>query len=188
MVASIFSGVAALAALLTVYYARSTVTEARKARQEARQAHGEEMDREGQLLTATVTAHDREMAERERALERELWLQRLTQLGKVQDIVKETADIARYEVTNRPERIEGGIGTWTRVTGGLLRLEAAIVVLERLGGPELPEMRQTARDGRRMGNPPGPVVGAMMDALARLLHLSEQDASFQPPSRGEKQN
>jgi hypothetical protein len=98
----------------------------------------------------------------------------------VQDLFKETADIARYEVANPPPKIEGGIGTWTRLTGALLRVEAALVILERLEGPSLPEIRQMTSDGRRMNTPPGRIVGEMMSALDRLLHLSEEDASFKP--------
>jgi hypothetical protein len=43
MVAIIFSGIAAVATLVTVYYARATVSEARRARQEASVAHLEEI-------------------------------------------------------------------------------------------------------------------------------------------------
>jgi hypothetical protein len=59
-----------VAALVTVYYARATVSEARKSRREATAAHGEEMGREEQLLEATRTAHEQEMAERRHTLER----------------------------------------------------------------------------------------------------------------------
>ena len=37
------------------------------------------------------------MAERQRALARELWLQRLMQLGKLQDLLWEAADIGRSD-------------------------------------------------------------------------------------------
>lgn len=181
MPADIFSGIAALAALVTVFYARETVRESRRSRQEASAAHGEEMSREEQLLEATRTAHEQEMAERKRALERDLWVQRLTQLGKVQDLVKETADIARDEIADPPPKIDGGIGTWTRLTGALLRVEAALVILERLGGPTLPEMKRKVKEGRRMNTHPSQIVGDMMDILGRLLDLSVEDESFKEP-------
>jgi hypothetical protein len=62
------------------------------------------MTREVQVLEATRTAHEQEMAERERALARQLWLQRLTQLGKLQDLLWErpTLDIPRSP-THRSE-------------------------------------------------------------------------------------
>lgn len=175
------SAVAALAALITVYYARATVLVARKARNEASAAHGEEMDREAQLLEITRAAHEQEMAERARALDRELWLQRLTQLGKLQDLLWEAADIARTEISNPPPRIAGQPGSWTRLTGVLLRVEGAVVILELLDGPPLSEIKQMAGNCRQIGVHPGQVVSETMGALERTLHLSENDAKFTAP-------
>lgn len=124
------------------------------------------------------------MADRERALERELWLQRLTQLGKVQDLLWEAADIGRSEIGSPPERIEGQPGTWTRLTGVLLRIEAALVSLELLGGPALPEVRQMAANCRKPRIHPGQVVSETMSALDRTVHLSENDVGFRSPSSG----
>lgn len=174
----IASGVAALAALFTIYYARATVLVARKARQEASAAHGEEMAREAQLLEVTRTAHAQEMAERNRALERELWLQRLAQLGKLQDLLWEAADIGRLEISSPPERIEGQPGSWTRLTGVLLRIEGALVNLELLGGPSLSEIKQMAGNCRQVGVHPGLVVSETMSALQRTVYLSENDPRF----------
>jgi hypothetical protein len=136
------------------------------------------MAREEQLLEATRVAHEQEMSERRRALERELWLQRLTQLGKLQDLLWEAADIGRSEIANPPPRIEGQPGTWTRLTGVLLRIEAALVSLESLGGPALPEIRQMAANCRQPRVHPGQVVSETMSALDRTVHFSENDASF----------
>lgn len=182
VVGDVSSGVAALAALLAVYYARATVSVARKARHEASAAHVEEMAREAQLLEATRAAHEQEMIERQRALDRELWLQRLAQLGKLQDLLWEAADIGRSEIANPPERIAGQPGTWTRLTGVLLRIEAALVSLELLGGPALPKIKQMAANCRQPRIPPGKVVSETMSALERTVHLSESDADFRPPA------
>jgi hypothetical protein len=54
-----------------------------------------------QLLEATITAHEQEMAERADALARELWLQRLTQLGKVQELLGEAVEAAHSEIRKR---------------------------------------------------------------------------------------
>lgn len=181
VIGDIASGIAALAALVTVYYARATVLQAHQARREATAAHSEEMAREAQLLEATKDAHEQEMAARKHALDRELWLQRLTQLGKLQNLLWEAADIARSEISNRPERIAGQPGAWTRLTGVFVRVEAAVVSLEVLEGPSLPKIRQMAVDCRQIGRHPGQVVSETLSALESTLHLVENDPKFRAP-------
>lgn len=181
MVADIISGIAALATLVAVYYARETVRESRKARQEASAAHGEEMTREAQLLEATRTAHEQEMTERRRAQERELRLERLRQLGRVQELLAVTSDIARHEIEHPPEKVAQQFGTWTRTTSGLARIEAALVILEQLGGPALPDVRQLTSALRMMNTPPQRIVGDMMGALAQSIALAENDESLREP-------
>lgn len=176
------SGIAAVAALLTVYYARATVAEARRSRREASAAHGEEMSREGQLLDATQAAHQQEMSERQRALASELWLQRLTQLGRVNELLGETADIARIEIANPPAKVAGGLGSWTRVTGALVRVEAALIILEQLGGPSLGDIKQMTIDLRRMNTRQELVVTETMGALDRIKYLAQEHASFKSPA------
>ncbi len=182
---SISAGIAAVAALVTVYYARATVIEARKARGEASGAHAEELAREGELIDAIRLAHVEEVADRQLALERELWLQRLTEVGKLQDLLWQASDIARHEVDNPPPRIAGQTGTWTRLTGVLLRVEAALANLQQLGGPALPEIKQMASNGKQIGIHPGEVVSKTMSALEQTIFVANNDESLQPPGRGE---
>jgi len=127
------------------------------------------------------------MAGREHALARDLWLQRLTQLGRVEELLGETADIARFEIASPPEKVASQFGTWTRITGALARVEAALVILELLEGPSLPEIKQMTVDRRRMNTPPQQVVGDTMSALEALRHLSETDPSFKPPDGSPRQ-
>lgn len=181
IIGGLASGIAAVAALAALYYAHATVSEARKSRREASQAHAEAMAHEIQLLEATKTAQEREIAERQKVLAREMWLERLRQLGKVQDLLWEAADIGRREIDNPPPQIAGQPGTWTRLTGVLLRVEAALVSLEQLGGPALPDMRQTVMNCRQIGTPPGRVVSEAMSALQVALHLSETETSLLSP-------
>jgi hypothetical protein len=180
--AEISSGIAALAALVTIYYASKTVAEGRKARAEASAAHGEQMAQEERLLAAHAEAQKQEMVERERTFQRELWLQRLAQLGRLQDLLWEAGDVARMEISAAPPRIEGQPGSWTRLTGVLLRVEAALVSLELLDGPELSKIRQMAGNCRNIGVHPGQVVSETMSALSETLRLSENDPRFRPPA------
>src|SRR2546429_9937787 len=90
-IGSVGSAIAAVAALVTVWFARRTVTEARESRKESSAAHVEAMRQQAELLAATRTAHEREMAERARALASELVLQRLRQLDVVADLLRQTA-------------------------------------------------------------------------------------------------
>lgn len=181
IIGGLASGIAAVAALAALYYAHATVSEARKSRREASQAHAEAMAHEMQLLEATKTAQEQEMAERQTVLAKEMWLERLRQLGKLQDLLWEAADIGRREIDNPPPQIAGQLGTWTRLTGVLLRVEAALVSLEQLGGPVLPDMRQMVMNCRQIGTPPGRVVSEAMSALQVTLHLSETETSLLSP-------
>jgi hypothetical protein len=178
-IGDIASLLAALAALITVYYAHATVIEARKARQEATSDHLEEMRQAGQLLEAIQSAHRKEMEERGHALARELWLQRLTQLGRVQELAGEAADIARLEIAKPPP--SSGIGTWTRMPGALRRLKAALEILELLGGPALDDIKQTTINLETLNTPPQSVVPPMMNALEQLMSVAANHQSFQQP-------
>lgn len=180
-VGGVASVVAAGAALVTILYARATVSEARTARREARQAHVEETQQQAQLLEATRVAHEREMAERERALASDLILQRLAQLGRVTDLLGELADIARTEQTNPPPLIEGTPFKLTRTTGVLVRLEAAVVVFQGLGGPPLAKVEQLSKEGRRANTPPMRIVGEAMAALDEITFIAKDDASLTMP-------
>ena len=55
----------------------------RRNRADEAAAHREAMTGESQLLQAMSAAREQEMEERQHAVERELWLQRLIQLGRV---------------------------------------------------------------------------------------------------------
>lgn len=180
-VGGVASVVAAGAALVTIIYARATVVQARMARHEARQAQVEEAQQQAQLLEATRVAHDQEMAERDRALASELTLQRLAQLGRITDLLGESADIARSEQTDPPPLIEGTPFKLTRTTGVLVRLQAAIAVLEGLGGPPLAKAEQLAREGRRANTPPMRIVGDAMAALDEITFIVKDDGRFRVP-------
>ena len=181
VVGGIASVVAAGAALLTILYARATVVEARAARQEAKEAHAEETQQQAQLLDATRVAHEQEMTERERAFASDLILQRLAQLGRITDLLGELADIARTEQTNPPPLIEGTPFKLTRTTGALVRLEAAVVIFQGLGGPPLAKVEQLSKEGRRANTPPMHIVGEAMAALDEITFIAKDDASLAMP-------
>jgi hypothetical protein len=180
--------IAVLAALLAVWYARATVFVARDARKDASAAHAEQMGRQADLLgttrsvlEATRSAHEQEMMSRAAQQGRDLWLQRLSRLGRLQDLLGEAADVGRAEIEVPPPRIPGQPGTWTRVTGALLRVEAEVAILELLGC-ELPsDIRKTATECRRVGVEPGEVVSRTMSALQLVLHAAENDPAFRAP-------
>lgn len=182
-IGSVASVVAAGAALVTVWFARRTVVETREGRSEARDAHAAEAAHQERLLDATTQAHEREMHDRERAAAAELALQRLVQIGRVIELLGETADIARLEIATPPQPILGQIGTWTRVTGALARVEAAVAILERLGGPALPEVTEMTLVCRRVETPRERVVAEAMAMLARAQHVAATDKRFDLPSR-----
>jgi hypothetical protein len=102
----------------------------------------------------------------------------LLQLAKIMELVGETADIARAEIAQPPPRIGVGPGTWTRTTGFLTRLEAAIVIYERLGGPALPPAtRQFSIDAQKLPTNQRRIVSEAEAVLAMLTTFAE-NASF----------
>jgi hypothetical protein len=177
-VGGVASVIAACAALVTVVYARATVAQARAARQESKDAHTEETRQQTQLLAAIREAHQQEMAERERALESALVLQRLTQLGRITELLGEVADLGRAEINN-PHPAPWT--QWSQIPGGLACLEAAIVIYERLGGPPLSEARQMSIDCRMQNTPPERVVGEAMSVLTRITFLAKDNNGLAPP-------
>jgi hypothetical protein len=188
-VSAVFAGVAAAAALATVLFARDTVSEAKAARREAQQAHAEATREQARLLDATTAAHDEEMRERERAFRSELVLQRLAQLGRLEELLGEVADIARFEIANPPPSIGvGRPGSWTRITGAFARVEAAATLCERLEpGPGLVDALTAAKimshHLRTPNIPPSQIVGDAMSMLDRVVHASQTDGSLMLPSR-----
>jgi hypothetical protein len=99
----------------------------------------------------------------------------LLQLHKIMELVGETGDIARVEIAQPPAAIGVGVpGTWTRITGFLDRVEAAIVIYERLGGPELPAAaRQFARSARQLPTKPAQIVGESASVLHTITNFAE---------------
>jgi hypothetical protein len=181
------SVVAAGAALVTVLYARSTVVVARAGRRDAHDAHGEEMREHARLFEATKVANEQEIEARERALRAELVLERLSQLGRVEEMLGEIGDIARFEIAQPPPLIGAGPGRWSRVTGALTRLEAAIGICERLGidgtvAAVLSEAKLMSNQRRGVGTPPTLVVSEAMMLLSRLGSAIESDESLLIPS------
>jgi predicted RNase H-like HicB family nuclease len=182
-VGSVAAVVAAGAALVTIWFARDTVTEARAERREASEAHIEEMRQQAQLLEATREAHEREMAERAKALRSELVMQRLAQLDRIADLLRETAHIAGDEEVHPPIRPDlGSPFTLSRLPGMLARVEAAVIILVALGGPPLDAAMQLATEDRMLGTPPRKVISDAMTALQALNSLVKHHAALILPT------
>lgn len=182
-VGGVASVIAAGAALVTVVYARATVIQARAGRREAKDAHSEETRQQAQLLEATRMANEQEMAEREKALASEMFLQRLVHLGRITDLLGEVADVARTEEIHPPPTTAGTAITLTRTTGMLARMEAAITIFESLGGPPLATAKKLSKEGRVAKTPPMRILGDAMSALDEIAFLvRENDSLTQPHS------
>lgn len=186
--------VAAVAALVTILYARATVREARHARRENRDAHLEEIAEMRQATNAAVAEqqaateasaaqHRAQMAERDRALEAELAVQRLTQLDRISELLLLLADVARDETRDPPAKLGPGI-TGTRLPGILRRLRNAITVLEALGGPELLAAGPLARRGYGAGSHAISYLGDALDALEEIDALTRAGAPLAVPLAG----
>jgi hypothetical protein len=180
-VSGIAAVIAASAALVTVWFAGRTVFEARRARKESSSAHSEEMRQQAALLATTTAAHEREMAERARALASELVVQRLAQLDKIAELLRETVDVGYREAQYPPLKPETGPFTMTRLPGLLLRLEAAVAVAGRLGCPALDGVMKVAIDHRAAPMQPLGVASDAMSALRSLSDLTQNHPALTLP-------
>jgi hypothetical protein len=181
MVANIAAVLAAIAAFVTVYYARATVRETGASRREQSIAHEEEMGREAQLLEATRTAHKQEMAERQHALNSEIWLRRLTQVARLQDLLGRTIEAARERIAvqTRPYVEPDSLD---RLPIVLIQTEGALAVLTQLGGPEPPEaLRRLLKQGRQGGTSLHDIARDAVVALSSVTDLLDTDDSFKSP-------
>ncbi len=98
----------------------------------------------------------------------------LMMLAEIIKLVSRAGDFARLDIANPPPAAANGIGTWTRVTGALIELEAMIAVYRQLGGPELPSnVASFARDLRRMDTKPAHVVGESVSVLGQIQNFAE---------------
>lgn len=143
--------IAALAALVTIFFARSTVQEARLARRDNHQAHEEEM------------------AERAIALAAELRLQRIKQIEVVAEVLVDLIETARSEYIDPPPRTNPPMPFRATLIPTLLsRLGTALAILHSLEGPELPKAQQLAKQGFSVGTPPMNIVNDGAEALREV--------------------
>jgi hypothetical protein len=181
-VGSIAAVIAAGAALVTVWFARRTVMEARAGRQEAHEAHADEMRQQAELLATTTSAHEREMAERERVFASELVLQRHAQLGRITDLLRRLADIARDEMVENPPLLEGTPFRLTRLTGVMAQLRAALAIFDALSGPALNQTEKLIH-GYHAGTRASEVLGvAMNEAFSEVNSVAENHPSLRVPN------
>lgn len=138
-VSAIATVVAAVAALVTIYFARKTVLESTEARRDSHNAHVEEMAETTAATKAAAAQHRAEMDERKRTFEADIVLRRLAQLEQVSELLLHLVEVARTEYFQPPEplRLEGGqVVTTTRVPAIQARLRTAVAILKKLGGPD----------------------------------------------------
>jgi hypothetical protein len=194
-VGSVSSAIAALAALATVALAAWTLAVERKARAADALAHREQMDAEQEHLDATrrghvataeayrdllasaEASHREQMAERERAAHADLMQRRLAQMQTVADLLGAISDTARHEWAHgvpvvgpevQPLRL-------SRMPTLLIRLKAALGLLDAIGGPRLPKAEELGDHPHRANDPLGPVLGLAGSALSELEFVMRPD-------------
>jgi hypothetical protein len=98
----------------------------------------------------------------------------LLMLAEIIKLVSRAGDLARLDIADPPPAMPNGLGTWTRVTGALIELEAMLAVYRQLGGPALPaNVEKFARDFRRMDTKPEQLVGESVSVLGELQNFAE---------------
>jgi hypothetical protein len=99
----------------------------------------------------------------------------LLQLDKIMSLVGEAAEVARIEIDNPPSPIgPGQPGTWSRISGVVSRTRAAVVIYDKLGGPELPaEVENFMREANQLPIRPTVIVGRAETVLSALTSFAE---------------
>jgi hypothetical protein len=141
--------VAALAALATVLYARRTVLDGRD-------------------------AHRTLMADRQRAHDAEVALQRLVQAERLIDALTAMARTAHEETVKPPMVIDGN--RWTFIPTSQAQLRAEIAVFYALGGPKLSEADDLGQMTYSMTTQPAEVTKLARNSLGELMRLAGKDA------------
>lgn len=189
-VGGVASVVAAAAALVTIIYARATVQVAREARQEARRDHAQSLAAEREAASAAVAeqraaieaaaaAHHEEMADRARAFEAEIVLERIVQLERIADVLSELVDVARDEhVSPPPQLAPPSPFRATRLPAMLERVRTGMSILAALGAPELPALTRLVNEGANYISNPMQLVALGRDSLVEVGRIVQRDEHF----------
>jgi hypothetical protein len=129
------------------------------------------------LLASTEAAHREQMTERARAARADQTQRQLAQMQTVADLLGVIADTAREEWAHgvpvvgpevQPLRL-------SRMPTLLIRLKAALGLLDAVGGPGLPKAQELGDYPHRASDPPGPVLALAGSALAELEFAMRPD-------------
>jgi hypothetical protein len=201
--ATVAAVVAAGAALVTVVYARRTVVDGRAAHHELMKtqreasdgfvtAHREAMDAQQLAREDFTTAHREamaaqavaredfaagraeEMAERKRALDAQIALERLTQAGRVTEILITMARTARDETLNPPPTAAGAQRA-TFIPSVQAQLRSGLAVFYALGGPALETADELADKAYSLTTQPTEMLKLATNSLGELKRLTDRD-------------
>jgi hypothetical protein len=196
---SVAAIIAAVAALVTVYFARKTVTESVTAREDSRKSHQEVMAAsaeataaaraQGEELTSQLRdASQAELAERARSLAADLAVRRLGQLNQVSATAFEIARQAQSEVANAPGTIDLGGGrniTNTRIPAMSARLRTQVEILKAMGGPDLTNrLPETGRGDQASSLRIWGVATDLMLAIELVVSSQDERLRVAPTSLG----
>jgi len=99
----------------------------------------------------------------------------LLQLNTIMQLAGETAEVARFEISNPPPPTGAGQpGAWSRIPGVALRMAAAVAIYDKLGGPALPAaVGSFIREAPQLPTKPTVVVGQAQTVLSTLTNFAE---------------
>jgi hypothetical protein len=201
--ATVAAVVAAAAALVTVVYARRTVLDGRAAHRELMKAqreatdeftasHREAMGAQQQGREDFTTAHREAMsaqaaaredfaagraeamAERKRALDAQIALERLTQAGRITEILITMARTARDETLSPPPSAAGAQRA-TFIPSVQAQLRSALAVFYALGGPRLETADELADRAYSLTTQPIEMLQLANNSLGELKRLTDRD-------------
>src|SRR5260370_29647978 len=174
--------VAALAALVTVIYARRTVLDGRdahrelvaaqaQARDDFATAHREQVAEQAQARAESAAAHREQMAERQHALAADISLQRLIQAGLLAEVLTAIARAAREETLTPPGPAAGSQRA-TFIPTLQAQLRAVLALFYALGGPRLADAAELAQKAYSLTTEPIELLKLTQNRLGELMRLA----------------
>lgn len=155
----VFSAIAAVAAVVAVFLARSAIHEARAGRRESADGH-----RELVKLQRDVTDY-------------QLTAQRVAAAARVAEVLTAVAETAQLEQQRFGDGLPRPLGELRIMPTVLGRLRGALAALRTLGGPEIGSANTLAASGA--GEAPGSVLGGAYQAMDELERLVSNHDAFQ---------
>jgi hypothetical protein len=182
---TLFAAVAAVAGVLALWYASTTVRDAKTAAQEARDQHREQIEtlnaatasQVAELRRATEESaqqHRVEMTDRRSLGDAEKFERRMRQIADTINHVVELGNVARDVAHNNNEEAGRMTAASASIPSMVIAVDGGLNVLTSLGIATPPELTEIVKACRQAGVSASEVATRSVDALLQLERLASE--------------